>query len=360
MTRIEIESLQQWDQYLSSHQDLIGVIIQSLDLRDRDLTAINPSHSIFLGCDLTLEQETWLRARHGLIFPDLPQTPINPYRAALYTPQELLLSDDRSYASSLDGRSYAWSTATPAALEHTLITSLHDHAISDALSDHLSQHDPHRIVGVMGGHALERGTSSYREAVELGAKLTSSGYYVVSGGGPGAMEATNLGAMLSKHSSTQRDQACAMLAQAPSFRPSIDQWAAAAFKIKDTFGAGADSLGIPTWFYGHEPPNAFASSIAKYFSNALREDTLLSICRGGLIYLPGAAGTVQELFQAVTGNYYAHDLESIAPLILVGRNQWTSTLPVWDLLTTLGQDRLMASKLQLVDTIDDAWFALTT
>jgi len=31
---------------------------------------------------------------------------------------------------------------------------------------------------------------------------------------------------------------------------------------------------IPTWFYGHEPPDVFASAIAKYFSNALREDVV--------------------------------------------------------------------------------------
>ena len=32
------------------------------------------------------------------------------------------------------------------------------------------------------------------------------------------------------------------------------------------------SLGVPTWFYGHEPPNLFATRIAKFFTNALRED----------------------------------------------------------------------------------------
>jgi hypothetical protein len=32
---------------------------------------------------------------------------------------------------------------------------------------------------------------------------------------------------------------------------------------------------IPTWFYGYEPPDVFASAMAKYFSNALREDVLL-------------------------------------------------------------------------------------
>ena len=43
---------------------------------------------------------------------------------------------------------------------------------------------------------------------------------------------------------------------------------------------------------------------------------MLARCRGGIIYLPGAAGTVQEVFQAVTENYYAADAALIAPMVL--------------------------------------------
>ena len=99
--------------------------------------------------------------------------------------------------------------------------------------------------------------------------------------------------------------------------------------------AGA-SLSIPTWFYGHEPTNLFATGIAKYFTNALREDTLLHRCRGGIVYLPGQAGTVQEIFQAVTENFYAADRSQIAPMVLVGVDYWTETLPAWPLLQRLG------------------------
>jgi predicted Rossmann-fold nucleotide-binding protein len=91
--------------------------------------------------------------------------------------------------------------------------------------------------------------------------------------------------------------------------------------------------GIPTWFYGHEPPNVFGSAIAKYFSNALREDSLLRLCQGGVLYLPGAAGTVQEIFQAATPAYYAPTGAPIAPLVLVDTAYWTSTLPAWPLLS---------------------------
>ncbi len=82
-------------------------------------------------------------------------------------------------------------------------------------------------------------------------------------------------------------------------------------------GSAGGSLGIPTWFYGHEPPNAFASQIAKYFSNAIREDTLLHVCTAGVVFLPGRGGTVQEVFQDACENYYA-TAETVAPMVLVG------------------------------------------
>ena len=43
-------------------------------------------------------------------------------------------------------------------------------------------------------------------------------------------------------------------------------------------GRRASSLGVPTWFYGHEPPGVFVDGLAKFFSNAVREDGLLARC----------------------------------------------------------------------------------
>ena len=108
------------------------------------------------------------------------------------------------------------------------------------------------------------------------------------------------------------------LAAAPTFAEDITYWAQTALDVLQNTRATGTSIGIPTWFYGHEPPNVFATGIAKYFSNALREDTLLERCAGGLIYLPGAAGTVQEVFQAATRNYYAPEGTNLAPMILLG------------------------------------------
>ena len=69
--------------------------------------------------------------------------------------------------------------------------------------------------------------------------------------------------------------------------------------------------GIPTWHYGHEPPNVFATAIAKYFRNATREAILLEVCDAGIVFLPGRGGTVQEVFQDACENYYA-DESSVA------------------------------------------------
>ena len=118
-----------------------------------------------------------------------------------------------------------------------------------------------------------------------------------------------------------------MLAAAPAYDPSIDAWVAAAYQVRDRWPAAdaGRSLSIPTWFYGHEPTNLFATMIAKYFANALREDTLLHRCRGGIVFFPGQAGTVQEIFQAVTENFYAAGPTLVAPMILVGVDYWTSS-----------------------------------
>ena len=93
--------------------------------------------------------------------------------------------------------------------------------------------------------------------------------------------------------------------------------------------------------------------IAKFFSNALREDLLLHHSTSGLIVLPGAAGTVQEIFQMATRLYYEVD-GKVPPLGLVGRQHWSQRLPVWPLLQALGQGRAMQDQLHLVDTVEEA------
>jgi predicted Rossmann-fold nucleotide-binding protein len=168
------------------------------------------------------------------------------------------------------------------------------------------------------------------------------------------MEAANLGALVADTDAL--DHAVRRLAAVPGFRPSITEWARLAMQVRaglrprDT----PASIGIPTWFYGHEPPNVFCDAVAKYFSNAIREDGLLARCTGGLVVLEGAAGTVQEVFQAVTPLYYASGETPLPRLVLVGHEYWTDTVPVWAAIRALGQDRGLADAVHLVDSVEEA------
>lgn len=83
-------------------------------------------------------------------------------------------------------------------------------------------------------------------------------------------------------------------------------------------------MGIPTFRYGHEPSNRFATWQAKFFSNALREDEVISICTGGIIFTPGSAGTRQEIFQAACQNHYAKPGDA-CPMIFYGDKFWTDS-----------------------------------
>lgn len=357
--RAEIESLAEFDEHVAAEGGLRGCACQDLDLTAREdvLARVDVHRALFLGCRLSASTADSLARRGALVFPRLPDVPFDAYRGELYTPAELYRGLERGYPSTPDGRVYSWTLLRAVGLvDATLAKALHDHSISDALLD--AGPEAPVGVGIMGGHAVARGTEAYRRTAHLARELAASGRMVISGGGPGAMEAANLGASFGG-TPDQLDRACAELAAVPLFSPSVERWARLAFEVRDRYDCTKPSLGVPTWFYGHEPPNVFASGIAKYFDNAIREDVLLTLCGAGVIFTEGAAGTVQEIFQATTRNYYAEELHQLHPLVLVGRDYWTRIVPAWPLLSSLGSGRLMEEHVHLVDSIEEAQDALT-
>ena len=360
-TTLEVETLAEFDALLAQGAtSMRHWRFQAVDLSDRgeELSRLDAHGSLFLGCDLDEEVADLLRRRGALVFPRLPDVPFDHYRAALYTPTELYDGVGQGYSGTLDARVYAWTTGRPE-LTDTLAQALHDHAVDDALEEFT---EGRRLVGVMGGHALERGSAAYLDAARLGRALARSGLVVATGGGPGAMEPANLGAYLSAYDDPVLDEAVQMLAAHPTYHPSVGDWAMAALGVLERWPEGVDSLGIPTWHYGHEPPNPMATRIAKYFKNAIREDILLHLCAAGIVFLPGRAGTVQEIFQDACENYYADGAatDPLAPMVLVGVEYWTRELPAWPLLEALAKDRTMAGCLHLVDSPEAATAVLTS
>lgn len=356
MSPHEVESLEALDRLLVAPEGrLRHARLQGLDLaaREPELLDRNDFHGVVvLGGRLTKKLEHHLRRHGAVVFTDDPSLPVSAFRSTLYDYAELYAGlREHGYADTPDARAYAWSRQ--ARTEHdayaTLQRAVHDDCISDALHEWVAGR---RVAGVMGGHAVRRGTPGFAQAAGLGAHLADAGLTVATGGGPGAMEAANLGALLGN--SPDLSRALGDLAQAPDFRDSIDAWATAAWTVRERVTPASDhrSLGVPTWFYGHEPPNLFGSAIAKYFSNALREDILLAICNAGIVVLPGAAGTVQEIFQVATRLYYR--AEPGPPLVLVGHDQWTRTVPVWPALEALGANSPLGFSIHLVDTVDEA------
>lgn len=368
MPDVEIHDEDVLADWLAAGHPLAGVRLQDLDLTRSAaaLLAVTSAEGlVVLGGVLPRPVADHLRDVGAVVFPAAPSAPVDVYRAHLYTADELYAGLDQGYGTTPDARAYLWSRDRRTARDAyaTLLRAIHDDAMTDALDEWAHGR---RVVGVMGGHAAGRGTAGYAEAARLGHGLAAAGLVVATGGGPGAMEAANLGAVAPDEGAVK--DAVEQLAAVPSFEDDVAAWARLALEVRDRLRDDdrpprSVSLGIPTWHYGHEPPNVFATAIAKYFSNAIREDGLLARSTAGVVVMPGAAGTVQEIFQLATRLYYtdadAGEDVPLPPLVLVGTRHWRDRLPVAALLSALGAGRSMADAVHVVDDVEAALDVVT-
>ena len=216
----------------------------------------------------------------------------------------------------------------------TLARALHDHFITHELYKMLDLYDEKDVVGIMGGHAMRRDDPQYRQIVFLCKKLTEMDRLIVTGGGPGAMEAAHLGAWMAGRSEAEVDEAIDMLKPSPTYKD--EGWLRHSFEVMERFPRMTDhrSLAIPTYYYGHEPTAPFATDIAKYFDNSVREDGVVTIAKGGIIYTPGSAGTMQEIFQDAGQNHYESEGYA-SPMIFLGKDYYTNYIPAYTLLKDL-------------------------
>jgi predicted Rossmann-fold nucleotide-binding protein len=361
-TRHEIESIAELDQHLRSGGSLGGCVFQELDLRGHTAALMSAplTNTLFLGCQVEPGAVAHANATGALFFPDLPDLPYAMYRGLLYSVAELYEGYQRgspgSYDRAFDCRVYrhfSESRKTRDIVED-LAQRIHDHAVTNALQDFLEA-GKRKVASIMGGHALSRADPMYRTVARLGRELSLAGFCVATGGGPGAMEAGHLGAYLASRGEDDLDAALAVLSKAPAMLP-IDAWLDAAFEVRALFPLSTEdearctSVALPTWLYGHEPPNAFATHVAKYFDNSVREEGVLAIGMYGVVYAPGSAGTIQEIFQDAAQNHYT-TYQFASPMVFLGEKYWTEVKPVYPLLKQLAQGQDYARWLFISDDV---------
>ena len=285
--------------------------------------------------------------------------PFDIFREHLYAAESLykgyVLGKPDSYKDCYDQQVYSHYLKmgkTTTDIKETLARTLHDHSMTNAMSDFLAHFDERQVVGIMGGHGLLRTDDAYRQIVTVSKTLAEHDCLMVSGGGPGAMEATHLGAWMAGRTGAETEDALSILKEAPSFKDKL--WLDTALQVMKKYPQEHTiSLGVPTWLYGHEPATPFATHIAKYFDNSIREDSILTIAKGGIIYSPGSAGTMQEIFQEAVQNHYL-SFGYASPMIFMNRQYWTEEMPVYLLMEHLVQKGKYKNLLMsLTDSTDE-------
>ncbi|MBR7003582.1 MAG: hypothetical protein IKI00_01220 [Bacteroidales bacterium] len=312
----------------------------------------------FFGCDIPAKMEDEIGSS-CLVFPRMGMT-YNVFRSHLYNGDSLYAGYDPenedTFSNCFDQRVYSeyiQQGKQTGNIKETLARSLHDHAIADAMGDFLSRFEERQVVAVMGGHALKRTDESFKKVAYISKVLSEKGKLMASGGGPGAMEATHFGAWMAGRKMEEFEDALEMISIAPTFRD--PGWLKSAFEVRKKYPQEKyRSLGIPTWFYGHEPATPFATDIAKYFMNSVREDILLSAAKGGIIYSPGSAGTLQEIFQDAAQNHY-QSLGYPSPMVFLGEDYYSRDVPVYPMLENLLSKGFYNSLLlSITDDADEA------
>jgi len=171
-------------------------------------------------------------------------------------------------------------------------------------------------VSVFGSARTKPGTKYYEMATEIGQKLASAGLGVITGGGPGIMEAGNLGAHKEKGASVGLN---ILLPFEQSANPYIDR----------------DKLINFNFFF-------------------VRKVMFMKYAQG-FIVLPGGFGTLDELFEALT--LIQTQKTAMFPIILVGSSYWKGLLD-WIKVTMLEEEAYISPDdmdlFKIVDTADDA------
>jgi predicted Rossmann-fold nucleotide-binding protein len=220
-------------------------------------------------------------------------------------------------------------------------------------------------VGILGGHGEARGSETYEAVARVAYGLSQHDFTILTGGGPGAMEAAHLGARYAPLGDAAFADALKRISGDPATirfpfphgsdlvrDGAFDQaalrqlhaWMRTAMELaRESQAKAGVSVGIPTWLYGHEPATPFATEHAKYFENSIREEGLLTLAIYGAIYAPGSSGPLQEIFEDANQNFYVPANEGMSPMVFLDIDgYWTRRFPVIPVLRELFGERFDA------------------
>lgn len=164
-------------------------------------------------------------------------------------------------------------------------------------------------VTIFGSARIPPGSYYYRATVEIAERLSRSGFAIISGGGPGIMEAANRGGQ----------------------------------------EGGGESIGLNIDLPEEQEPNGH-QSLSLYFTHFFARKVMFVKYATAYVVLPGGFGTLDELVEALTLQQTGK--AERFPTILVGREFWGGLIN-WFEDTLLAHGTISAADLELFQVIDD-------
>jgi uncharacterized protein (TIGR00730 family) len=167
-------------------------------------------------------------------------------------------------------------------------------------------------VTVFGSARIQREDLHYALAMKMGAAIAHLGFTVMTGGGPGIMEAANRGAK----------------------------------------EAGGRSVGCTIELPSEQPANAYLDRCVRLHYFFVRK-TLLVKYSYAFVVMPGGAGTLDELFEALTLIQTAK-IKNF-PVVIMGTDYWKELI---DFMNKMAQRRMIAdtdlSLIYATDSVEEA------
>lgn len=173
--------------------------------------------------------------------------------------------------------------------------------------DALGKYQP--SVSIFGSTRAKPGDEVYQKAERIGYLLAENGFSIMTGGGPGVMEAANKGAS----------------------------------------AAGGKSIGLNIELPLEQKPNLYANITLRFRYFFVRKVMFVKYAMAYII-LPGGFGTMDELFESIT-LIQTHKIKPF-PVILVGSNYWKGLLD-WMKEVLLKEGKISPEDLDILQVIDE-------